>query len=125
MSSLFKYKSIDLPSGEVIFDVTTGEIPEKISSQFPNNIVSISTPDALSGGTFKCFVELVKDGGFFSSAIIGGAQTTVDADRVGATVADGNVDAFSFQGNPYRVKVVAENVNGAASANVVITQSAG
>ena len=123
--SNFKYKSIDLPSGEAVFSVIEGEYQEKISSQFFNNIVAFSTPDALTGGSFSCFVELVKDGGFFSVSQISSAITTVDATKVGATVADGDVQAFSFQGNPYRIKVVASGVTGASSANVVVIQDLG
>ena len=120
--SQFKYKPISLPSGEAIFSVSSGEIPEKISSQFVNNFVSISTPDALTAGTFECFVELVKDGGFHSALVINETYTQLPATSVGATVADGAVGAFSFTGNPYRIKVVATGVTGATEANVVIAQ---
>lgn len=121
----FNYKALPLPDGEVIFDVNAQDIGEKISSKFIDHIVSISTPSALSNGNFQCFVELVKDGGFHSVNVLGSSVTTLNASNVGATVADGDVDAFSFQGSPYRVKIVATGVNGASECFVVISQSGG
>ena len=60
--------------------------------------------------------------GFHSALVINETYTQLPATSVGATVADGAVGAFSFTGNPYRIKVVATGVTGATEANVVIAQ---
>ena len=123
--SLFSYKEFTIADGEVILDVTDPNLPSKISSQQDINIVSISTPSAITAGFFTCFVELVTDGGFFGALAIGGDTNSINATNCGATVTDGDAEGFSFTGSPLRVKVKAVGVTGPATVFVVLTQNVG
>ncbi len=123
--SLFAYKEFVIADGEIILSVLDEYLPGKISSQNDTNMVSISTPDLPTGGTFECFAELVENGGFHGVLKIQGDTNSIDATKIGAQVADGEAEAFSFKGSPYRIKVKAVGVTGVTSVNVVITQNVG
>lgn len=124
--TIFKYKEFVIADGEAILDINDDFLPAKISSQNDANIVTISTPNAITAGTFSCYVELAKDTGFFGAPKIGDSTVnTIDATKCGATVEDGLVEGWSFTGSPYRLKVVATGVTGVTSVNVVLAQNAG
>lgn len=116
-------KTFTIASGEVIFDINDSG-PSVLSANHDQNIVSISTTAALTG-SFDCFVEYEKDGGFLGVQPIGGTGTSIDAATVGSQVADGSVSAWSFNGSPNRVKVTATTVVGAATVDVVVSQNHG
>lgn len=116
-------KQFTIESGEVIFDINDSG-PSVLSANHDQNIVSISTTAALTG-SFDCFVEYEKDGGFLGVTPIGGTGTSIDAATVGSQVADGSVSAWSFNGSPNRVKVTATTVVGATTVDVVVSQNHG
>ncbi len=123
--TVFKRKEFIIADGEIEFSSLDEHLPGRISSKIDTNIISISTPNTPTGGTFECFAELVKDGGFHGVLKIQGSTNSIDATKVGSQVADGDAEAFSFSGSPYRIKVKAIGVTGVDSVNVVITQNVG
>lgn len=123
--TIFKSKDFTISDGEVILDVNDDHLPSKISSQNDQNIVVISTPDQATAGTFDCYVELTKDSGFFSVPSIAGSSSSIQADKVGAQVTDGEVQGWSFSGSPYRIKVKATGVTGLTLVKVVVSQNGG
>lgn len=116
-------KEFTIASGEVILSVEDAS-PENISPNHDQNIVSITTTAALTG-SFDCFVEYEKDGGFLGVTPIGGTGTSINAANVGSQVADGAAEAWSFNGSPYRIKITETTVAGAASVTVNVSQNHG
>ena len=123
--SLFPKKTFTLADNEVILSITDPLLPAKISSQYDKNIVMVSTPSTLTAGTFTGFAELTENGGFFAIPQIGAADNELDATKVGAGAPDGEVQAWSFTGSPYRIKIKQTGVTGATTVDIVVSQNVG
>lgn len=113
-----------IADGELIFDTySSSHAPENILKEYPRNFISIETATTPTAGTFDAFVELVPDGGFHGATVIGGTGTTINGTSIGAEVADGGAEGWSFNGNPNRIKVVATGVTGVTEVYVTISQN--
>lgn len=120
----FAQKTLTIATGSVILDFEqTTLLPERISPHPPHNFVSISTATSPTAGDFTAFVELVPDGGFHEIEVINGTGNSIPATNTGAEVADGDAQAWSFNGNANRVKVVATGVTGVTSVEVIVTMN--
>lgn len=116
-------KQFTIADGSVTLSVEDSG-PSKLSPNHDLNIVAIGTDQALTG-SFSCYVEYVADGGFMGVTPIGGSGVSIDAALVGSTVSDGDVAAWSFNGSPNRVKIVADTVTGATFVTVNVSQNHG
>ncbi len=99
--------------------------PERLDQNIAHNFVVVRSLDSGgdpvngTGGTYDVFVELTPGGGFVAAGSIDATKTG------GATlVTDGEAEFTSFDGNPYRVKVVANGVTGVDQAEVIVNQNA-
>lgn len=98
--------------------------PERLDQKIAHNFVMVRSLDSNSdpvnatGGTYDVFVELTPGGGFVSAG-------SIDATKTGGAllVTDGEAEFTSFDGNPYRVKVVANGVTGVDQAEVIVNQN--
>ena len=100
------------------------ENPERLVQGIAHNYVVVRSldvngePVSATGGTYDVFVELTNGGGFVSAG-------SIDATKTGGAllVADGEAEFTSFDGNPYRIKVIANGVTGVVQAEVIVNQN--
>ena len=99
--------------------------PERLDETIAHNFVVVKSldaggnPSAATGGTYSVFVELTDGGGWVSTS------SPIDATKTGGETItpDGEAEFVSFDGNPYRVKIVANAVTGVDHAIVVVNQN--
>lgn len=108
--------------GEVIFIAEVG--PTGVDLSHSHNFVDISTAISPTAGSFSLYVESAENSGFKRLVDNSNANiSTIDATKTGAQVADGEALGWSFNGNPYRIKVVATAITGVTDVDVVVTQN--
>lgn len=121
--SIIAKKNLNIATGNVTLSQDSGTSSERLNGSNDQCFVLIESDTAPSAGTFDCYVEYSEGTGFFGVTPIGGTGTSIDATKVGASVADGAVEGWSFNGAPYRVRVTAAGVTGVTDVAVIVRQN--
>ena len=98
-------------------------MPYKLNSQRSINSVDISTNNSFTGGTFSLYVETSSNSGF--KAIFADIEnnidvSTIDATLIGSSVPDGLASGWSFDGAPFRLKLVGSSLVAADSQAIYV-----